>query len=302
MTILITGATGYVGSQLVTALLEDGEDIHALLRPTSDRGRLRGLLPGDRQHVFEGDTGDLVRIVESLSPEVIIHTAACFRAEHATKDVVELVNGNLLYATQVVEAAAQAGVKKLVNCGSSWQYYRNEPGNPVCLYAATKNAFECILRFYVERYGISVANLILFDTFGPNDPRRKLIGALLESADSGTPLPLSPGEQQLDLVHIDDVIEAFRCVVRYLRTTATGSMESFAVRSGRTVTLRQLVAMIELIVGTPLPVRFGERPYRDREVMTPWNGGEPPPGWRLRVELENGLRDVYRTHREEHRV
>jgi nucleoside-diphosphate-sugar epimerase len=101
---------------------------------------------------------------------------------------------------------------------------------------------------------------------------------------------LSPGQQLLDLVYIEDVVRAFRLAAEFLN--ANGSVkESYAVSSGSRRSLRQTVEIYEKVSGASVPVVWGGRDYRAREVMVPWQG-HALPGWSAKFSLEQGLRQV----------
>ena len=163
------------------------------------------------------------------------------------------------------------GVTKLINTGTSWQHYENEDYNPVCLYAATKQAFEDMLKFYVEASELKVITLKLFDTYGPDDPRPKLFTLLRRVAEEQTELAMSPGEQLIDLVYIDDVIEGYLLAARRLMDNSVSGMEDYAISSGKQISLKELVAIYGRTIGKQLPIKWGGRSYRTREVMVSWN-------------------------------
>jgi nucleoside-diphosphate-sugar epimerase len=226
--------------------------------------------------------------VELSGAEIVFHLASVFLASHKPTDVSRLIEGNIEFATQLVDAMIAHNVSKLINTGTSWQYYQSEEYNPVNLYAATKQAFESILQYYIEACGLSVATLLLYDTYGPRDPRAKLISVLWECALSQRPLRMSPGAQLIDLVYIDDVLDAFVRVVDVVDLHECGHRH-FSVSSGNPVSLRKIVAIFEEVSGLPISVDWGERPYRFREVMCPYVGYKPVPGWKAKVALREGL-------------
>ena len=90
------------------------------------------------------------------------------------------------------------GVSKIINTGTFWQHYENREYSPTCLYAATKQAFESILHYYVEAKFLMIITLILFDSYGPSDPRPKLFSLLQEARQSEKVIAMSPGEQKID--------------------------------------------------------------------------------------------------------
>lgn len=289
MKALLTGATGFIGRHLVRRLASEGHEVHAVLRAGRPRAE-RTIGQRVIAHVHDGTTGGLIEIMEAARPDVVIHLASRFVAEHRPDDIEELVSSNLLFATQLVEAMAIHQIRSFINTGTSWQHYRDEVYNPVCLYAATKQAFEAVLRHYVESCGLRALTLKLFDTYGPGDRRGKLFSLLGQAARTGEPLEMSPGEQLLDLVYIDDVVDAFLLAADCLAETSGPAGQTYAVGSGRPVSLREVVRSYCEIAGVGLDVRWGSRPYRAREVMIPWSQGTPVPGWTAKISLREGIR------------
>jgi nucleoside-diphosphate-sugar epimerase len=289
---LITGATGFVGSRLVHRLVREGCDVHVIVRPASKLDQLDDVKDDIQIHVHDGDTEKLQNIVSVANPDTVFHLASLFLAQHQPKDIVPLIQSNLQFGTQLVEALVQNGVYCLVNTGTSWQHYENREYSPVCLYAATKQAFEALLQFYLETTPLKTITLKLFDTYGPDDPRPKLFQLLKTVSDRQEPLAMSPGEQLIDLVYIDDVIEAYQVAAERLRAGLTRTHECYAVSSGQPISLKELVCVYEQVTGKKLPIQWGGRPYRPREVMVPWNKGRLLPGWSVKIGLEEGIRKV----------
>src|SRR5688572_12901047 len=132
---LVTGASGFVGSHLLRHLTDAGWDVHAVLRSRSSRERLGGLATVP---AHDGTTESLVEVVGAAAPDVVFHLASLFIAEHKTADVTGLVESNVLFGAQLAEAMRVHGRTRLVNTGTVWQHYQDEPYNPSDLYAATK--------------------------------------------------------------------------------------------------------------------------------------------------------------------
>jgi nucleoside-diphosphate-sugar epimerase len=289
---LITGATGFVGSRLAQRLVREGCDVHVIVRPASKLDQINEVKDDIKIHVHGGDTEELKNIVSVANPDIVFHLASLFLAQHQPKDIVPLIQSNLQFGTQLVEALVQNGVYCLVNTGTSWQHYENREYSPVCLYAATKQAFEALHQFYLETTPLKTITLKLFDTYGPDDPRRKLFQLLKTASELHEPLAMSPGEQLIDLVYIDDVIEAYLVAAERLRAGLTRTHECYAVSSGQPISLKELVCVYEHVTGKKLPIQWGGRPYRLREVMVPWNKGRLPPGWSVKIGLEEGIRKI----------
>jgi nucleoside-diphosphate-sugar epimerase len=289
---LITGATGFVGSHLTLRLVEDGWDVHVIVRPGSDLSQIKKILNQITVHEHDGSSDNMLSIMQAASPDIVFHLASLSLSNHQPKDIGPLIASNILFGTQLAEAMVNSDVSRLVNTGTFWQHYQNEDYNPVNLYAATKQAFEDILRYYTETTDLKAISLNLFDTYGPDDPRPKLFHLLNKAAETGEPLDMSPGAQLIDLVHIDDVTEAYIIAAQHLLDGKVSLHERYAVSSGHLMPLNELVQLYTEVTNQAVAVNWSARQYRNREVMVPWNRGQAIEGWSPKVKLEDGLRRV----------
>ena len=278
---LVTGATGFVGGVLVRRLIADGWTVDALVR-TPDV-----VLPaGVDAHAIPPAVAELIDVVGALAPTHCFHLATAFRGVHQPADIAPMIEANLGFGTALAEAAARVDGVKFVNTGTVWQHYDAAPYSPVSLYAATKQAFADVLVFYAEVEGLAVHTLELMDTYGPQDRRAKLIPFLLRAGADGTPIDMTDGTQLIDLVHVDDAVQAL------LATAASPAGQTYGARGDGAITLRELVDRFQDATGLHLDVRWGVRPARPREMMRPWMTAEPPLGWSPTVRLHDGLREL----------
>lgn len=285
---LVTGATGYIGSNLVKRLLKDGWQVHVIyIEDKFSRSSQKD--PSVHYHLFNGTNENMLSIVKGVSPDVVFHLASLFLAQHTPADILPLISSNILFSTQLVEAMVTNRTFNLINTGTSWQHYMNSDYDPVCLYAATKQAFEDILKYYIAISDLKVITLKLFDTYGPGDPRPKLMPNLHNAITGGTALNMSPGKQLLDFVYIDDVVNAFAIAAERLNKNSA-NYETFAVTSKTPKTLKEIVTIYEKVSGAKIAANWGTRPYRQREVMVPWKKGKALPGWKANIGLEEGIR------------
>jgi nucleoside-diphosphate-sugar epimerase len=234
----------------------------------------------------------MTRILREAGPGTVIHLATLFTGEHTPEQIPDLLNSNILLGTQLLEAVAATGPVLFINTGTFAQHYSNRDYSPTNLYAATKQAFEAILHYYTESVPLKAVTLKLGDTYGPADKRPKIMKLLLELLSRGGRLEMSPGDQLLDLVHVEDVVAAFIHTMSIAETFRDGELYSYALTSGQPLRLKEVVAAFEKAAGRSLDIGWGSRPYRDREMMEPWTGGISLPGWCPAIPLADGINEL----------
>ena len=297
-TLLIAGATGFVGGNLVRRLAGAGPDVNCLVRSGSSTETIRQLaaIPNVRIHTL-GDEDGIPEMVMSIRPQLLIHLAAVFVAEHRYSDIGRMIDSNVKFATRLIDAAVSAGTRGLINTGTVWEYYRGAGEyDPVCLYAATKHAFQAVLEYYVRVHDLRVVTLLLADTYGPEDRRNKLVNYIMDSLITGSVMQMSPGDQFLDLVYIDDVVDAYLLALDRLSMTSRGLMpgcnDIYPVISESPCTPRDLVRILAEMLGREPVVEWGARPYRRRELMQAWRSAGRLPGWKPQYSLQAGLKKL----------
>ena len=294
----VTGPTGFIGERLVRRLVNDGWEVHCLVRGASDTSRLP---ESAKQHRLTEDSAvsrveQIFATIDNTGPDIVFHLASLYLASHDPHEIEGLIASNILLAAELAEAMAMSQTRRIISTGTAWQRYEiKEVGeyNPVNLYAATKQASASILKYYTEACGLSLITLELFDTYGPGDPRRKLVKLLSDAAVSGERLNMSPGEQIIDLTHVDDVVEAYIIAALRLSEMPSPIYERYLI-SGTRLKVRDLVDLVAEALGRPLSVDLGALPYRTREVMEPVTPSELErlPGWKPSRDLRATLPEL----------
>lgn len=293
MKILITGATGFIGGHLIKRLRNDGHQVCAVVRITSDTNSFaKKNIPF---FVFNDDINYFIDFLEQEKFDGIIHLASLFLAQHKTEDIRSLIDSNVYFSTALIESAVKARIPWFINTGTFWQHGGNKSYAPVNLYAATKQAFMDIARYYGDIGAINFATIQLSDTFGPNDTRPKVFNLWAKTIKEHGVLGMSPGNQKIDISYIDNVIDAFVQLTTLLEKDGGHKLNGriFAVSSGKIMTLRKLADLFTRTTKSRLNINWGDKPYRPREVMIPWNKGKPVPGWKPKVSLEEGIQRTF---------
>ena len=143
--VIVTGASGFIGRNLVNYLLHKKFQILVIARENTNLLNLEDII--DEIEVFRYDYNleNLINFFSVSKAESVIHLASNFIAEHKSSEIDSLIESNISFGLHLLEAMKETGVKNLINTGTSWQHFNNEEYNPVCLYAATKQAFESLL-------------------------------------------------------------------------------------------------------------------------------------------------------------
>ncbi|WP_102481002.1 NAD-dependent epimerase/dehydratase family protein [Vibrio breoganii] len=285
MKLLITGATGFVGKSFIAEFKGEYE-IHALVRQTSSLS-----ISGINAHEYDGTIHSIKNALDGI--DVVLHLATCYKAAHCEIDILPMLEANVIFGVQLLEAMHQTNVNRIVNVGTTWQKFECEHYNYANLYSATKQAFQELLKFYVDANQWHCVNLHFNDTYGKDDHRKKIIQLLIESAKNSTSLDMSLGEQRFETCYISDAIKALDITIERVIRSTTPSNEEFSILTGDDTSLRELVDTVERILVTPLKINWGARPYRDREVMSvPYSNYKTLPNWEKKVSLQDGIKKL----------
>ncbi len=289
MKILVSGATGFLGSNLVSKLLAGGHELHAVVRQTSSVEKMDSKV---RHYTLTDDASALLEYMRQEKFDGVIHLATKFLGTHKIDDISELIQTNVSFATTLLDAAVQTNVRWFINTGTVWQHFEDKQYSPANLYAATKQAFEIMVQFYTETSAIRFVTIELADTYGPGDTRPKIFSLWSKIGKTGEKMDMSPGEQLIDMSHIDDVAEGFVRMVTLLGSEVKLTSDLYSICAARKVTLRELALIFEKQSGMKLNIDWGKNPYRTREVLVPYSKGEPIPGWEPKHSLEEGITNL----------
>lgn len=289
-TVIVTGATGFIGSNLTKRLVREGYDVAIITREESDLTNIEDVLDKIENFSFDKDIESLINFLKRKRPKVIFHLASLCLGEHSFNDIENLIDSNIKFGSFILEAMKEAKIKNIINTGTAWQHYNNEKYNAVSLYAATKESFLKIMEYYVDSYSMRAITLELFDSYGEKDKRKKLINLLIDAGSLNKELNMTEGNQLIDLTHIEDIVEAFLVAYKHLIDNINfKEMKSYGVCTGRRVNLKELVGIFEKITGYKMKINWGIKKYKDKEVMNPWDNYEKLPNWNSKISLEKGL-------------
>jgi len=288
-TVLITGATSFIGFALCSHMIDLGCDVHVVVRPSTDLSRFNTLKVKPIIHQDQGTMDCFRNALAACNPDVVYHLATRYLREHTADDIGPMIESNILFGTRLLEAMCEAKVANLIYAGTYAQHYGDDEVMALNLNAATKEAFRTIVDYYVDAKGIFASQLTLFDVYGPGDWRFRLVNAICESQKTGAHLALPTEDFPLDLIYVDDAVSAFvQAGQQILATPESISSKEFAVSSGKHFRLSEIIDIFEKVEGTKVIRDWGKFPIPERAPRRLWTG-DPVPGWQPEVSLEEGI-------------
>lgn len=261
MKILLTGASGFLGSALALNLLDAGHDVALLLRPHSSVQRLRNKERQCRIMRAASDD-DVTGFVAAIAPDAVIHTACSYGRRGET--TLELFDANVRLGLLLLHALQKAAVPRrvcFVNTGSAL-------APEVSLYALSKHQFaqwgRSLSTQTPER--LQFVNVQLQHMYGAGDDRSKFSTHVLHACHANQPvLELTAGEQERDFIYIADVVGAYQTLLA--QAGGLAPFENIEVGSGQAPTLRSFVQTVHELTQSMTRLDFGALPYRPNEAM-----------------------------------
>lgn len=287
---LVTGITGYIGSNLARRLLPDWE-VCGLVRQPLNLEYIADIAPRIEMFRYDGTYDSMDAALAACRPDLVYHLAAYYTGSHNREHIPKLLDSNIGMGFHLLEAMSAHRVSFLVHASTVMAHYGGEAYRPLNLYAASKRAFSDLLAYYVDAEMLHAVTLVLSDTYGPGDHRPKVLNLIRDAAQKGEPMALSEGNQDYDVVHIDDVTAAFQMAGdQLLEGRLRGG--TFQVVPEAPLTLRETVEQLLRVHGSSWQGGWGERPPAEREILRAIRLYPALPGWQPAVPLEKGLKDL----------
>lgn len=285
--ILITGATGFVGSNLVNHLTHiNVYDIHIVSRHACDYFDKNVTI-----HLIQNDMSGLKQAFEHNTFDCVIHLATLYSHTTSNSSIPEIINSNINFGANLLEYMRLFNCKNIINVTTNAEFGSTGEYQPNSFYAASKHAFRNLIKYYIDCHKFSCTDLVMYDNYGPNDNRQKILNFLKESARNFKEVDMSPGEQKLNLVHINDTTKAIEIAVQNLLNKVSGTHSVQCVNANTMITIKELVSIFQKVSCLNLRVNWGGVEYRDNEIFTPWVGNRVH-GWTPMISIEEGISSI----------
>jgi len=302
--VAVTGAGGFIGSHLTEALVRAGAEVTAVVRYNSrgDDGNLRHLDPGVRDgvRVHRIDLADVDATRQALAgAEIVFHLAAFVGIPYSYANPHDAVLNNVLSTLNVLGVARESGLERLVQTSTSEVYgsarsipiSETHPLQPQSPYSASKIATDHIALSYHYSFGLPVAVVRPFNTFGPRQSARAVIPTVITQALTGSEIRIGTTSTTRDFTFVEDTVRGF--LLAAASPAAVGEIVN--IGTGRETSVDDTIRLIVAAVGRDVRLVQDERRLRPErsEVLrlcADITKAERLLGFRPAVPLEEGLR------------
>jgi dTDP-glucose 4,6-dehydratase len=299
----VTGAGGFIGSHLTEALVGRGAEVSVFVKGDSQntfrKSRLHNLdaVQDKLKQVIKGNIGsdDCKAQIKDNDPEIIFHLAAEAYVPFSFDHPIETLETNLIGTLNVLHAAMDLKGLKQVVCTSSSEVYgtaekdridEGHPLNPTSPYAASKAAADRYCYSYWKTYGLPIAIIRPFNTYGPRHTY-DVIPKFIQLALENKPLTVyGSGEQSRDFTYVSDTVEGFLCMGS--RKEAVGRAVNFG--NGKDYSINQVAELVKKLSGSSSEiVHIDERKAEVKRLICDNGLAKKLFGWEPKVSLEEGI-------------
>lgn len=271
--VLVTGATGFIGSNLVRRLLDNGFNVYVLIRPNSTIGTGRLDKYKGINKIF-GNSTDLILKAKELPAFDICYNLASYGVDYRQQDLELVINGNIKFTLDIIEFCSLNNTRLLVNTGSCFEYGVNEEElltekhviNPQGIYGSAKAASVIMGNTYAKMKNVKMITLRPFGVYGSDEGMHKLVPQLMNAVIKNESMSLTEGMQIRDYIYLEDLLDAY---IELGSNEGVKPYEIFNVCSSEKTTIKDIVRIICEVSDSDISLfKFGAIPYRENEVMS----------------------------------
>jgi nucleoside-diphosphate-sugar epimerase len=304
LSVLVSGASGFIGSHLTRELVRLKADVNILVRPNSSLWRLEGI--NEEPNIFKVDITDARGIKEAVAqirPRIVFHLAAEVDVRRSPELLSRMMAVNFQGTLNLLAALGDISFDCFINTGTCEEYGTNQAPfvetqreKPVSPYSYSKVASTHYCQMLNRIEGRPIITLRPFLTYGPYQTGSMLIPSLIEHCLAGGELKLTPAEQTREFNYVGDIVQG------YLKAAFSEAAVGEVINLGNGIEykIKQVVEMAARISGNKLKPLLGALPYRAGEAMCFYCSAQKARdllGWGAQTGLEEGLVKTIAWHR-----
>lgn len=307
--ILITGATGFVGANLLRKLIDSKNDIHIIIRNTSNLWRINDIIDKVNTHVCDLTNRENVEnLVLKIKPQIIFHLAV-YGGYQFQKESLKIINTNLIGTINLLDACCKIGFECFINTGSSSEYgikdkpmSENDLLEPINDYGIAKAAATLYCQAIGRREKLPIFILRLFSPYGYYEGPTRLIPYLIVSCLKGNDLNLANPDAVRDFIFIEDLIKAYFMIVENKEGVLPGDI--FNIGSGEQHAVEEIYEIIKKLTKYTKKPQWEKTENDNREIknLKIWianiSKSKKSLNWSLEYSIENGLEETIKWYRD----
>jgi UDP-glucose 4-epimerase len=285
--VIVAGASGFLGAPLVQALRRGGAQVVPLSR--TSRG-------SDWYAADVADFEQVRSLFRETRPDIVYHLVSESRGDRDLSVIQASLRNDVLSSVNIYQAALEFGVERVIATGSL-EEPRGEadgatPGTP---YAAAKYTSSIYARMFRSTYGVKIALLRPYMTYGPGQKPYKVVPATIRALLKGETAKLGSGTRAVDWVYVADVVDAFVAAA----TADDIFGPTIDLGSGVGVTIRDCMLLLADLIGPEARLEFGAVPDRGEVRIADTRVAREKLGWTARTSLRDGLQRTIQSYGKE---
>lgn len=294
--VLVTGATGFIGANLVRRLIKEGQEVFVLIRKGSNLWRIEEIK--SELKMFEApleDSERLAQVIEDIKPQVIFHLAT-YGGFSNQGEPDKIIGTNVAGTANLLAACIKTGFELFVNTGSSSEYgikehpmSENDATAPISEYGATKEAISLLLQRIAKSKNLNIVTMRPFAVYGYFEEGERLIPHIILSCLTNHDPRLSTPRSVRDFIFIEDLVDGYMATME--KKDIAG--EIFNLGSGVQYSIGDIARFAIELSGKSLRPVYGIRPSTQKVEPTTWvadiSKAKDRLGWEPKHDIRKGL-------------
>ena len=262
--ILMTGATGFIGNNLLNYFLKKKYFIYAILRKSKKNIKF------DQEHkinknyksIIFSDIYNLKKQLLNYKIDYVVHAATHYVKKHKSSDINKIIESNILLPTIIIDLLCNKTIKKFINFGTVWQHYNNKKDHAYNLYASSKQAFNKILDYYRNQFPkIKFYNLLISDTFGKNDKRKKLIPTIVKNYIKEKTIYI-PKNLSINLVNVKYIIKIIENILK-----KNIKPDTYVIKNKKNLKIFDLINYLNQKLNKKIKINWTKNKVTDEKII-----------------------------------
>ena len=251
--ILITGSTGFIGTNVINFLLKKNIYIYDILRNKNKKNKKIKELKKYKNYlpIFYKTFNELEKKLKKIKIDIVINCATYYTGQNSIKNIENLIKTNVIFCSIILEILKNK-ITKFINFGSMMEYSRGNYFSPRNFYAITKYFFQKIEEFYKLKYkNIKFYDLKLYETYGDRDSRNKLIPTIIKNYKKNKKIKIASKNLKMNFVHIESLMKIINMII--FNKIKEGE---YCVKNNRFIEIRKLINSLNIKLTKKIKIKY----------------------------------------------